>query len=389
MSSGTDGDIVVSDAHPFSVGEYRARLDRVRQEMASADVDVLLVMSPEDIFYLTGFRSMGFLAWQALVVTPVDDPVMISRRLEEIMFRDNSWSTGYCAYSDEDDPVRCAAGLLAEVGAAQDRIGIPLAGRSLTVDHVERLRKLLPGANWVDTTHLVAGVRAVKTPAELEVMRSVGPLTAAGMRAGADAAAEGGTENVIAAAFLEKVIRMGSHDPAAGPYVGAGPRSAFGHSSWENRRLRHGDLVFLEGSACLHRYHVALMRTISIGEPDAEALALEEASRAGAAAAVAAVRPGATAGDVDAACRDAVHELGMSEFFRHRTGYSVGIGFTEWIDGFSLKPGAGTILRPNMVLHLVPFLSTGARAVALSETVAVTEHGAEMLTDLEPEVLVR
>ncbi len=368
----------------FTLDEYAARLQRVRSAMSERDLDALMVMGPEDIFYLTGFRSMGFFAWQVLVVTATErTPLMISRSLEEIMYRDNSWADEYLAYSDNDDPIRCTADALSELGVAGGRIGLPDRSVYVPAAHARRLGELLPSTTWVDTTEDVAKIRAIKSAAELDIVRRVAPLTAIGFHAGAEAASEGASENTIAAAFLHAIISAGSHQPASGPYIGAGHRAAFGHASWEGMRLSQGDVVFFEASACLHRYHAPLMRTISVGVPSDEVRALEEASLAGADAAIAAARPGVTAGEVDAACRGAVRGLGLDRYFKARVGYSVGIGFTNWIDGFSVRPGEQTVLAENMVMHLLPFLSTGKRAVALSESVLIGPEGAERLIDFE------
>jgi Xaa-Pro dipeptidase len=148
-------------------------------------------------------------------------------------------------------------------------------------------------------------------------------------------------------------------------------------------------VIFFEASGCIHRYSAPLMRTIVIGAPTPHIRALEEASLAGADAAIAAIRPGVTAGDVDAAGRGAVRDLGMDEYFRHRMGYSVGIGFTKWLDGFSIRPGEETVLEENMVLHVIPFLATRNEAVALSETVLVTPGGGERIPTLDRSIFVR
>ena len=127
----------------------------------------------------------------------------------------------------------------------------------------------------------------------------------------------------------------------------------------------------------------------SIGPPSDLARRLEEGSRAGANAAFEALKPGATSGEIDAACRGAIHKLGLGDYFRHRTGYSIGIGFTTWIDGFSLRPSDPTPIQENMVFHVVPFLSTGEFAVAISETILVGAKDNERIVGLEQKIFVR
>jgi Xaa-Pro dipeptidase len=373
----------------FGEEEFRNRLARVRERMSEAGLACLVVLAPEDIYYLTGFRSWGFFEWQALIVAPTGDPVMVSRALEERMYHDNSWIDAYRAYRDFEDPVATAVSVLEECCNRGDAVGLPTRSPHLSGHTEHRLQELMPGIAWIDTTDLVAQIRWIKSPAELEVIRQTGELTAAAMGRAIEVAAQGRSENEVIAEWFSFAIAGGSEDPAMGPYIGAGVRSSFGHSSWEGNTLEDGDVIFFEASACIRRYSAPLMRTIVIGEPTLEVRALEEASKTGADAALAVIKPGVTAGEIDLACRGAVHELKMGEFFRHRTGYSVGIGFTKWLDGFSLRPHDQTTVEENMVLHVIPFLSTGKLAVALSETVLVTAAGAERIPLLDRALFVR
>jgi Xaa-Pro aminopeptidase len=373
----------------FSEDEFRARLQRVRDRMEASGLSCLVVLDAEDIYYLTGFRSWGFFEWQALIVPSTSEPVMVSRALEERMYHDNSWIDSYHAYRDHQDPVAAAASIVADVCPPGEVVGLPDRSRYLSADAKQRLQGGLRGVTWVDSTDLIGRIRWIKSPAELDAIRKAGALTSESMRSAVDAAAEGKTENDVIAEWFRYAVGNGSEVPAMGPYIGTGVRSAFGHSSWENNVLRRGDVIFFEASACINRYSAPLMRTIAIGQPAADIRSLEEASLAGADAAIASIRPGVTAGDVDAAGRTAVRELGMDEFFRHRMGYSVGIGFTKWLDGFSLRPHEETVLQENMVLHVIPFLSTGREAVALSETVRVTATGAERIPRLDRSIFVR
>jgi Xaa-Pro dipeptidase len=373
----------------FSEDEYRSRLARVRESMAAEGVACLIVLDAEDIYYLTGFRSWGFFEWQALIITPSADPVMVSRALEERMYHDNSWTDAYRAYRDHEEPVDAALDVLRDLCSPGDVVGLPERSKFLSADSRRKLQDGLDGVTWFDSSSLVGRVRWVKSPAELDAVRKAGALTTSAMRDAVDVAAEGKTENDVIAEWFRSAVGAGSEVPAMGPYIGTGVRSAFGHSSWENNVLQRGDVIFFEASGCIHRYSAPLMRTIVIGEPAPHVRALEEASLAGADAAIAAIRPGATAGDVDAAGRGAVRDMGMEEYFRHRMGYSVGIGFTKWLDGFSIRPHEETVLEENMVLHVIPFLATGDEAVALSETVLVTPSGAERIPTLDRNIFVR
>ena len=100
-------------------------------------------------------------------------------------------------------------------------------------------------------------------------MKQAAKATEAGVLAGYDAIVAGVTENDIAAAICNAMFQAGGEYPAVLPYVTSGPRSMIGHATWEGRKICDGEHVFIEVGGCFRRYHTAMMRTITIGEPGA------------------------------------------------------------------------------------------------------------------------
>ena len=150
--------------------------------------------------------------------------------------------------------------------------------------------------------------------------------------------------------------------------------------------MQSGDPLFLETNASRRRYHAAFMRSACVKPTPARYRALYDASRAGLEAALAAIRPGVAASTVDNACRAAIERAGQGDAFRLRTGYSVGLGFENFGEGylFSLHAKNHAPLEPGMVLHIVPYLSeAGVSGAAVSETVIVTASGMEPVASLD------
>jgi Xaa-Pro dipeptidase len=120
---------------------------------------------------------------------------------------------------------------------------------------------------------------------------------------------------------------------------------------------------------------------------------MAEVSKEGLNLAIEAIKPGVTAGEVDRVCRDHIRKAGYAEYFQHRTGYSIGIGFPpDWGEGRtqSIKEGDPTPLQPGMVFHLIPDLKVvNEGGVVFSETVLVTEKGHEVLTRYPQELFYK
>src|SRR5262249_17903018 len=148
-----------------------------------------------------------------------------------------------------------------------------------------------------------------------------------------------------------------------------------------------GEPVFLEPGACVRRYHAALMRCVVPGTPHPEHRHWASVCREAVNAAIGAMRPGVRADAVDAACRGTVQAAGLGHLFHHRTGYSIGLGFSNWIEDLSLRPRESTPLQAGMVFHVVPFLTDGSAGIAVSEMILVTEAGAERLSRIPQELL--
>jgi len=369
---------------PFQPVEYEDRLRRLKEAMERHKLDGLLVTTPENIYYLSGFKTTGFYMYQALLIPLRADPVLLPRMIENTLVGHATWVRHARPYADTEDPIAVTAEAIEEAGLGEGRIGIEPESILLTVGRYRTLTERLPKATLEMTAGLVEALRLIKSPQEIAYARQAAGAATAGIRAGIAAIAPGSTENDVAAAAIGATYRAGSEYTGSPGYVVTGRRTGLAHTTWERHPIQRGDPVYLEIGGNIHRYGAALIRTASVGVPSDELRRMAQASIDGLAAAIAAIRPGVTSGEVDAACRGAVKQAGFDSYFHHRTGYSIGLSFPPgWSEGyiFDLKPGDRRPLQPNMIFHLVPvLLDPGRFGVGFSETVLVTERGCEVLT---------
>ena len=95
------------------------------------------------------------------------------------------------------------------------------------------------------------------------------------------------------------------------------------------------------------------------------------------------IRPGIRSKDVDAACRRVTEQADVSQYFLHRTGYGIGIGFPpNWSEGhfLALRKDDDTVLEPGMTFHCVPTLFRDSFGMCFSTSIVVTDSGCEILT---------
>lgn len=375
----------MTDVLPFTPAEYDARLAACRREMQQRGLDVLVVNSPENIYYLSGFITKGYYVFQALVITHDTEPTLVVRRYELPNIERLSYYKRHAIWQDTDVPAEVLARLLMEIGAGSNTIGIDANSMFFKVADYEKLREALPHIRFVNASNVLEVSRAVKSPQEISYIRRAGQSLVKAFDAARAAAAPGRTENDVAAAFHEAAISSGSEYMAMSPYVTCGPRTALPHASWAGRVIEQDDLVLVEGSANWKRYSAPMMRSWCIGSPTDGMKRAYAASEAGLDAALSALKPGATSSDVDVACRGKIAQEGFGDAFIHRTGYSVGVGICPgWGEGWvmDLKEGDERELKPGMVFHIVPVLFPESEmSIGLSALAVVTNTGCEVLVE--------
>jgi Xaa-Pro dipeptidase len=369
----------------FPRDEYDRRVAAVRQAMAERSIELLLIFTPENINYLTGYDTIGYSSYLCLALPMDREPVMVIREMERGVAMSTTWLTDFATTGDTDDPIERTVDAVSRRGLARRRVAMEATAPFMTARTWLKLRAALGGDTVADGSEMVEPFRAIKSALEIEKIRTACRLVGTGMEAALDAVREGSTENDVAVAAYAAMVGGGSDPLVSQPIVTSGPRSGVAHTTFHHRRLEHGDTVLIELGACVSRYGGALMRTAVLGEPSAEAQKMAGVVLQSLNAAIAAIRPGVTAGSVDEACRRVIEDAGYEAMFRKRTGYSVGVAFApDWGEGHivSLRRDDLRPLEPGMVFHIPPALRAFQRlCVGMSETVLVTESGSEVLTD--------
>ena len=376
----------------FPMVEFERRLRELRERMQAFDLDALLITTPENICYLSGFDSPGHYYFNALIIPAVGEPFAVPRQLEDSGYEALTWLEITRPYQDFEHPIDKLYATLDEFNLLDKRIGFEKQCWFFTAPQQEKLFALATNTTFIDCSMIVEAGRLIKSDYEIALMRRVSATTVKGMQAGVDAVKAGVTENDIAAEMQYAVTKAGSEWPAIAPFVASGYRGAIGHATWAGRVIEPDDIVMLEISGCLSRYHAPIMRTGFVGEPpqsviDAEKVVLEafEAIRG-------AIKPGVPAGDVDKIGREIISASSLGGAQASRTAYSVGISLPpDWGEGYilSIQPYEERVLRENMTFHLLPWVQVpGKGGISVSETIRVTDDGCELMTNFHRGIFV-
>jgi Xaa-Pro dipeptidase len=384
----TDGGSAGMPRPPFTASEYAARVAAVRATMQERELEALLVSSPENIFYLTGLSHQGHFAFTALVLRVEGDCMLVTRAMERETLAMQVPDCEHIPFDDDEAPAAAVARAVHASGLERSRIGVEKDKMSFPIRVWEGVVDRTAQVRWEDGSGIVDNVRVIKSPAEIDYVRQAAAVSDRAMRSGIDAAGEGVNEREVAAEVYRSMVASGGEYPGNAPLIRTDDRLLQEHTTWQDRVLQAGEGLFMELSGCVHRYHAPLTRMVYVGHAPEGADAAAETVIAGLNAICDALTPGALAGQVYAAWKAVVdEELGHHDYHRHHCGYVTGIGFPPgWAGGgvpVGIRPGNEMEIRPGMIFHLLPWLlGQGSTDYAVSDTVLVTDTGAELLTSV-------
>ncbi|MGY3361810.1 ectoine hydrolase [Bradyrhizobium sp. GM0.4] len=378
----------------FPRTEYLRRLAAVKAEMVKREVESLVVTFDRSINYLTGYTARSAYVPQALVISVhEEEPTLILRLMDvpagvHLTFLERNKINGYpesLVGNPDKDGYDAVIDFLQEANLTSRGVGLEMG--QLPARAAENFKKRLPGAKFVDCTHVVTWIRVIKSDLEIALMKEAAAIADAGMMRAADVIRPGVHEADAVAEILSTLARGANGKRGTGIaniFMCSSPRTGTSHIIWSDDIFRQGSQINLELGGVRHTYTAAVMRTFSIGKPSDRLRRLHEAEVAGLEAALDKVRPGATCSDVAEAFNRTIGKLGFQK--ESRCGYNgIGIDWNEAVT--SLKEGDMTVLRPNMTFHLMlgNWIDEDFGYV-LSETFRVTDSGADVLTGVPRQI---
>lgn len=365
--------------------EYRRRVDAVRCKMAERGVDLLLVDAMEHVTYLFGYTPPAQV-YQVGIIPMAADPVMIVRGLDEPTYVEQSWVTDYVPFADWEDGLDVLGATLKARGWVGKTIGVELDSNFLTVERYEKTKAVLPEARFIDFSGVVREVRLIKSDVEIALLRKTAKIADAALLAAVEAAGEGVAEREVAAALYSAALKLGA-DNGRTALIASGRRSDKLHGALGLQTLAKGDMLHIESIPACRTYGVRLMRSSIIGEPPREIAAAARQLIEIQDEQYSAMRPGVIASDVDKILREKVLRAGLRERYTNTTGYTLGIIASPKTSDFTrtFMPHSNWVLEAGMVFHMYCF----AKGMAFSDTMLVTQGGAERLTKVDRRLFVR
>jgi Xaa-Pro dipeptidase len=356
---------------------FARRLDRLRAELTTRKLD-LLVASPSTNFqYFTGTNPGRSERLILLLVPTKGDPAIVCPAFEVERIKGQSAVPDVRGWDEQDDPWKLVRAALSAMKPAT-RGGQGAIEASLDYGSWLRLADSA-GGNWKWQTGapVTERLRIVKYPEEIALIRRAIEITEASIAATFASLAPGATEREVARRLSDEMRNRGS---GGGGLVQFGPSSALPHGGPAGARLEREMVVLIDAGCRVSGYTSDITRTIWYGDsPSDEFKKVFNLVHDAQTAAMQLGKPFAVrCQEMDRAARAAIVTGGYGEYFTHRLGHGMGM------DGHEppyMVEGNDTPLETGMVFTIEPGIyQPGKFGVRIEDDIVVTESGIEVMS---------
>jgi Xaa-Pro dipeptidase len=368
-----------SEALPITLEERHERQECARQLMNENGLDAILLMAGTSLQYFSGIRWWGGERTFALVLPAKGAAFYVCPAFEEGRAREQIANApegnqpDVRVWQEDESPYQRIAQGLKERGIG--KLGIEETVRFV---FAEGIAKAAATASTVSATPVTAGCRMIKSAHEIVLMRLASQVTLAAYEAAYLAVKDGMTQPQLESLVEKAHDRLGF---PGGADVQVGEFSAFPHGSVTPQVVHEGTIVLMDGGCAVEGYQSDITRTFVLGKASDKMKSVFDIVLRAQSAALAAAKPGAECGSVDAAARKVVTDGGYGpdyKYFTHRLGHGLGMDEHEWP---YLVRGNPAKLQANMTTSNEPGIYIrGEFGVRIEDDMHITENGAELFT---------
>lgn len=344
-------------------------LRRRRLADSLADVDALFVTRPSNVRYLSGFTG--------------SNAQLLVGREGAVLFTDGRYQEQVRHQCSDLDAVIYLDGRPPVIGEPTTRLGVHRLGFEGAFTSWSSWNRLAEeassaGIDLIGRTGDVEGLRRIKDPEEVRLLEAAQEATdvafervvLAGLR-------EGMTERELSWELERAMRAAGAEGLAFTSIIAFGENAAEPHHGPTDRPLRRGDVVKCDFGALVDGYHADMTRTFAFGTPSPRLVEIRDLVFRAQAAGIAALRPGVTLREVDAASRSVIADAGLADAFPHGLGHGVGLDihedpFLRWDSDVEIGEGTVVTIEPGVYIP-------GLGGVRIEDSVEVTARGGRPL----------
>ncbi len=346
-----------------------SRSARLCAALAEHNLDALVVSTPTNIRYATGFTGSN----GTVIVRPDGVQLITDRRY-------TAWAAEEIAANAPDTEVVIAssAGRKEVLGLLDGANAVGLEAGHISWAEAEAFRADLGESRVVATTWLVEALREIKDADEVSKLQAAADVGDAALQLLIPELRPGLSEVEVSRRLAQHMFEHGAAVPSFEIIVASGPNSSKPHHEPTDRVIAPGDLLIIDSGATVDGYRSDMTRSFVFGTPTAQQHEMLEVVMVAQQAGVDAVRPGVQTSTIDATCRTSLSDAGYGEFFTHGTGHGVGLDIHE---APSVSSSSTATLAPGHIITVEPGIYLpDVGGVRWEDTVAVTTDGVTPLT---------
>ncbi|NLC66979.1 MAG: aminopeptidase P family protein [Clostridium sp.] len=355
---------------------FTERREKLENLMVEKDIGQMIVTDPTSIFYLTGYKIDPGERLLALLFKKDKKPSLFINRLFPIKEKKN---LEYIYLKDSDDSIAKILFYLDK----RNSIGIDKTWPSGFL--IELLNKGFKG-KLINSSLLVDSLRQVKDSKEINLMKRVSELNDMAMKKIISKIREGISELELEEELKKIYLEIDSDGYSFSPIIAFMENGASPHHENGNKRLSKGDSIIFDIGCMKDNYASDMTRTvfyksISKKQKDIYNIVLKANKRA-----IAGVKPGVKAKDIDSLARDYITKKGYGEEFMHRTGHFIGIDVHEYGD---ISESNEDVLKEGMIFSVEPGIYLENEfGVRIEDLILVTKEGYYNLNSFSKEIII-
>jgi len=358
----------------------RTRVKRFFEKVTDVDAVILqngvTPLQDANFFYFTGIPE-GLFENSSVVMRPSDGIEVITYVLEEQSAK--GFDFDLTVHKERD-------GFPKVVDRLRGAKRIGFNGEALSYNRLERIRKALPEAAFIDVSKDLDILRSIKGEKEIANIKRSADIVSRTAKGVAGQLRTGMTEMGLAAWLVTKMYSEGANGTSFEPLVCFGPNTAVIHHSPAKTKLRQGSFVMCDYGSLHNRYASDITRTWVYGKANTRMKAIYETVEHARAAALETLRAGVNTADVHRAVLQVIDKAGFKGYMPHGTGHGLGLNVHDGMP--TLHDEKPMVLLENMVCTVEPGVYIpGLGGVRIEDDVVVQKGRPRILTTAPRELI--
>lgn len=356
-------------------GLYRQRLDRFKSYLTEQQIDVAMVTSPTNIFYLTGFLSDPHERFMALLMDVRNDSVLLFvPALDWDAAKEASDVRLIIPVEDSEEPYEKLAD---EIGSPPASFGVEKKAMSLF--QYEALVERIGQVRYPDIENFIVTERLKKNSEDIRGVQRAIDITEEVLNRGIERFTPRMTELELTAELECQMRALGADGPSFATSVLAGSHAALPHGIPGTQKISTGDFLLIDMGVYVNGYCSDMTRTFLIGKGTEEQVKIYQTVLEANQKAIDMVKVGEPISTVDKAARNHIKDHGYGEYFNNRVGHGMGL---EVHEAPSIHEENEMAIAPGLLFTIEPGIYIPeVGGVRIEDDVYVNENGGvEVLT---------